>query len=77
MNQLTQEQFEHVLDLLILYKQLHPKETVYLNEKYIKKSLQFMNTVGSNFASQLGINKNDPELLETMSNAIQNNTTEE
>ena len=66
MNQLTQEQFEHVLDLLVLYKQLNPKENVYLNEKCIKKSLTFMNNIGSKFASQLGMNNGDSELSSSL-----------
>ena len=28
---LTQEQFEHILDILILYKQVNPNKDVYLN----------------------------------------------
>ena len=59
---LTQEQFEHILDILILYKQLHPNKNVYLNEKHIKDAIHFMNTTGQRFASQLGMNKdNDDE----------------
>ena len=59
---LTQEQFEHILDILILYKQLHPNKTVYLNEKCVKDAIHFMNTTGQRFASQLGMNKeNDDE----------------
>ena len=59
---LTQEQFEHILDILILYKQLHPAKDIYLNEKCIKDAIHFMNTTGQRFASQLGMNKdNDDE----------------
>ena len=56
---LTQEQFEHILDILILYKQVNPNKNVYLNEKCAKDAIHFMNTTGNKFASQLGINKND------------------
>lgn len=52
----TQEQFEHILNVLILYNQLTPKETiVYLNEKSIKDSLKFMNTTGKEFSDKLGM----------------------
>ena len=32
-NKLTQEQFEHILQVLILYKQLSKYKEVYLSEK--------------------------------------------
>ena len=52
----TQEQFEHILNVLILYNQLTPKETiVYLNEKSIKDSMHFMNTTGKQFSDKLGM----------------------
>jgi hypothetical protein len=53
---LNQEQFEHIIDIMILYKQAHPKKNVYLNEKCLKEALNFMNTTGKEFASQLGLN---------------------
>ena len=56
---LTQEQFEHILDILILYKQVNPNKNVYLNEKCVKEALNFMNTTGKQFASQLGLNNYD------------------
>ena len=55
MDNITQEQFEHIIDLLILYKQLNPNKDVYLNEKSLKDAFTFMNTTGKDFASQLGI----------------------
>jgi len=58
---LTQEQFEHILDILILYKQVHPGKNVYLNEKCVKDAIHFMNTTGQRFASQLGMNKDDDD----------------
>ena len=52
----TQEQFEHILNVLILYNQLTPKSTeVYLNEKSIKEALNFMNTTGKEFSDKLGM----------------------
>jgi hypothetical protein len=58
---LTQEQFEQIIDIVILYKQANPKKEVYLNEKCVKEALHFMNTTGKQFASQLGIDKSDNE----------------
>ena len=55
---LTQEQFEHILDIMILYKQVNPNKNIYLNEKCAKEAINFMNTTGQRFASQLGMNKN-------------------
>ena len=56
LNKFTQEQFEHILNVLILYNQLTPKETiVYLNEKSIKDSIHFMNTTGKQFSDKLGM----------------------
>ena len=58
---LTQEQFEHILDILILYKQVNPDKNVYLNEKCVKDAIHFMNTTGQRFSSQLGMNKDDDD----------------
>ena len=58
---LTQEQIEHILDMLILYKQVNPNKNVYLNEKCVKDAIHFMNTTGQKFASQLGMNKDDDD----------------
>ena len=53
---LSQEQFEHILDLLIVYKQFHKNKTVYLNEKSIKEAIHFMNNSGKEMSNQLGMN---------------------
>ena len=55
MNNFTQKQFEHIIDLLILYKQLNPTKNVYLSEKSIKDAIMFMDTTGKSFANELGI----------------------
>ena len=56
LNKFTQEQFEHILNVLILYNQLTPKETiVYLNEKSIKDSIHFINTTGKQYSDKLGM----------------------
>ena len=53
---LSDEQFEHILNLLIVYKQSNRDKEVCLNEKCIKESIQFMNSIGKKMAGQLGIN---------------------
>lgn len=45
LDNLTQEQFEQILNLLIAYKGLFPDEDVYLNEKCIYRSLSILNKV--------------------------------
>ena len=56
LNKFSQDQFEHILNVLILYNQLTPKTTeVYLNEKSIKEALNFMNTNGKEFSDKLGM----------------------
>tara|TARA_X000000950_G_C13894690_1_gene652356 strand:+ start:1708 stop:1887 length:180 start_codon:yes stop_codon:yes gene_type:complete len=52
----TQKEFEHIIDMLILYKTVSPPETeVYLNEKSIMEAFVFMNNQGKQFADKLGI----------------------
>ena len=53
---LSDEQFEHILNLLIVYKQSNRDKKVCLNEKCIKEAIHFMNTVGKQMAGQMGIN---------------------
>ncbi len=54
LEKLTQDQFEHVINLLILYNQVTPPEKeVYLNEKSIKEALNFMKNEGKEFAEKL------------------------
>jgi len=54
-----QKQFEHVLDVLILYKQTCPKKTVYINEISLKEAFAFMQTHGKDLAGQMGMIKED------------------
>ena len=56
---LDQEQFDHIIEVLILYKQTNPKKIVTLSEKSVKEAFNFLNTTGKQFASQLGMNKDD------------------
>ena len=56
LKKLSQEQFEHILNVLILYNQLTPKTTeVYLNEKSINQAFQFMRNQGKDLSKQLGM----------------------
>tara|TARA_Y100000814_G_C12297502_1_gene390600 strand:- start:402 stop:575 length:174 start_codon:yes stop_codon:yes gene_type:complete len=52
---ISQEQFEHIIELLILYKKVNPKIDVYLSEKSIKDAFNFINTSGKDLANQLGL----------------------
>lgn len=45
---LSQQQFDYILNILIMYKQVCPKEDVYLNEKSILKSLKLVELVNNN-----------------------------
>ena len=53
---LSNEQFEHILNLLIVYKQSNRDKIVCLNEKCIKAAILFMNTMGEKMAGQLDMN---------------------
>ena len=53
---LSQEQFEHILNLLIVYKQCNKDKDVNLNEKSIKEAIHFMKNPGKEMAKQLGLN---------------------
>ena len=56
LNRLSQEQFEHILNALILYNQLTPPTVeVFLTEKSIKEAFNFINTQGKDVANQLGM----------------------
>tara|TARA_B110001469_G_C9646127_1_gene326652 strand:- start:3103 stop:3282 length:180 start_codon:yes stop_codon:yes gene_type:complete len=56
LEKLTQKQFEHILDILILYKTLNKNKNIYLSEKSIMGALDFMNNQGKDIANQLGMN---------------------
>jgi len=56
LGKLTQKQFEHILDILILYKTLNKNKNIYLSEKSIMGALDFMNNQGKDIANQLGMN---------------------
>ncbi len=44
-SKLTDEQFEHIIDVLILYKTFNKGKDVYLNEKSIKEAFYFMESI--------------------------------
>ena len=48
LDNLSQKQFEYILNLLIMYKQVCPNEEVYLNENSIRKSLKMVDLVNKN-----------------------------
>tara|TARA_B100000029_G_C17192208_1_gene821084 strand:+ start:134 stop:310 length:177 start_codon:yes stop_codon:yes gene_type:complete len=54
---ISQEQFEHIINLLILYKQLNPNKDVYLSESSVKNAIKFMSTAGKEFADKLGLSE--------------------
>lgn len=44
----NQERFEQLIELVISYKSVHPKEDVYLSEKSIEKSIHwYMKSLGN------------------------------
>tara|TARA_B100000900_G_C20457662_1_gene665826 strand:- start:755 stop:928 length:174 start_codon:yes stop_codon:yes gene_type:complete len=53
---ISQEQFEHIINVLIVYKQLNPKKDVYLSEKSVKDAISFMSKAGKDYADKLGLN---------------------
>ena len=55
------KKFEQIIDIIIVYKQANPKKNIYLNEKCVKEAINFMNTTGRQFASQLGLNNSNDE----------------
>ena len=42
---INQEQFEQIINLLIMYKQLNKDKVVYLNETSLKKCMSFFKNV--------------------------------
>ena len=46
MMQYTDQQFNHIIEVLIQYKKCCPTEDVYLNEKSIKKAFDYFMKIG-------------------------------
>jgi hypothetical protein len=49
---LNQEQFDYVLNVLVMYKQINPKKDVYLNEKTFKGAISIVNNFITNHNSK-------------------------
>jgi hypothetical protein len=49
LDNLNQEQFDYVLNLLIMYKNLFPNEEVYLNEASVMKSMNIVSKVNKEY----------------------------
>lgn len=47
-NVIPQDRFEKILELLITYKKMNPKEDIYLNEKSIKRVFTWYRNVSEN-----------------------------
>ena len=48
LDKINQIEFEKILEILIIYKKLNPKLNVFLNEKSIKKALEWHNNIKNN-----------------------------
>ena len=58
LDKIPQPQFEHIIDLLIMYKQINPNKEVYLNENSIKEAILY-------------IKKNSEKLSEKLSEKVE------
>ena len=58
LEKIPQEQFEHIIDLLIMYKQMNLNKEVYLNENSIKEAILY-------------IKKNSEKLSEKLSEKVE------
>ena len=63
--EMSQEQFNHVIELLIIYKNLNPSKDVFLSEESIKDSFQWYQTM------MKGININ-PEMVKQVQSQLKN-----
>ena len=64
-SKLTDEQFEHIIDVLILYKRFNKGKDVYLNEKSIKEAFYFMESIKGMFKSNPNIESKSNIELDT------------
>tara|TARA_B100000902_G_C27042533_1_gene780076 strand:+ start:68 stop:241 length:174 start_codon:yes stop_codon:yes gene_type:complete len=56
LERLSQEQFEHIINLLIMYNSMTPPDKeVYLTEKSIMEAYNYMNNEGKELAKKLNI----------------------
>ena len=56
---INQEQFEHIIDILIVYKQLNPKKDVYLSENSVKEAINFMQKSGEKIFNNMTKKKDE------------------
>lgn len=56
LEKLSQEHFEHIINLLIMYNSMTPPDKeVYLTEKYVMEAYNFMKTQGKDIAKKLNL----------------------
>jgi hypothetical protein len=56
---INQEQFEHIIDILIVYKQFNPKKDVYLSENSVKEAINFMQKSGEKIFNNMTKKKDE------------------
>lgn len=56
---INQEQFEHIIDILIVYKQFNPKKNVYLSENSVKEAINFMQKSGEKIFNNMTKKKDE------------------
>uniref|UniRef100_A0A6C0IVP8 Uncharacterized protein n=1 Tax=viral metagenome TaxID=1070528 RepID=A0A6C0IVP8_9ZZZZ len=57
LERLSQSQFEQILNMVIIYKQVHPNKDVYLNERCVKEAINYMQIAGKELQNR-GVNLN-------------------
>jgi len=58
LERLSQSQFEQILNMVIIYKQVHKDKDVYLNEKSVKEAINFMQFAGKELQNKgIGLNQ--------------------
>ena len=60
---MNQDQFSHIIELLIMYKQMNPTNTVFLSENSVKEAIKwYQGLVGS-----MNIN---PEMIQSLASKM-------
>ena len=55
LEKIPQEQFEHIIDLLIMYKQMNLNKEVYLNENSIKEAILYIKKNSEKLSEKFGL----------------------
>ena len=55
LEKIPQEQFEHIIDLLIMYKQMNRNKEVYLNENSIKEAILYIKKNSEKLSEKFGL----------------------